>query len=161
MWLFRKKNKKERDLQDQWAHRIAGVIIQKQQLLSKVISGILGVVPVMRLKFFLIVFCMVGSAVSGYLLTAALNDRSTHNSSFPIDQLQRPAHAQMRKRVLLQQPTVRNDEIDRISNIKRYLDSLSRDHRGKKLYNSLLLAHPSLMDSIRQLEAIYLQQYKK
>lgn len=161
MWLHRKKTKGPSEQQDRRAHLIAGAIIQKQLQLSKMISEKLEEVPVKRLKLLLLTFCILGSGMSIYLFTGAGNSRSRKNNTISIDQVQRTTYPQSSKDGLLQQAAVRKSSLNHILNTKRYLDSLRRDINGKKLYDSLLLARPFLMDSMGQLETIYSPQHKK
>jgi hypothetical protein len=48
-----------------------------------------------------------------------------------------------------------------ISNFRKYIDSLNTSVYGKSIADSLLRLRPGLMDSIRQLEAIYNSQSLK
>jgi hypothetical protein len=43
---------------------------------------------------------------------------------------------------------------ERINRFRNYMDSLAKDQNGIKTYDSILLAHPGLMDSISTLEQL-------
>lgn len=46
------------------------------------------------------------------------------------------------------------DIIERISRFRHYMDSLSKDQNGIKTYDSILLAHPGLIDSLSKMEQL-------
>jgi len=46
----------------------------------------------------------------------------------------------------------------RLQLFKKYMDSLRIDKDGKRIYDSILLARPGMMDSVAVLEKMYLKQ---
>ena len=69
------------------------------------------------------------------------------------------------KYVLVQQPKpkirdslITYDEYARINRFKHYLEHLQADATGRKVYDSLLQVRPFLIDSIHQVDSIFLTQ---
>ena len=56
---------------------------------------------------------------------------------------------------------ITKEEYDKIQRFRKYMDSLPRSLSGKKLYESILINRPRLMDSIILIENIYQSQTKK
>lgn len=56
---------------------------------------------------------------------------------------------------------VAKEEYEKIQRFRQYMDSLERSPSGKKLYNSILINRPGLLDSIILIENIYQSQIKK
>lgn len=70
----------------------------------------------------------------------------------------RPAN--IRTPVLPEQPkapALTADDTMQLSRLHRYMDSLSRNHKGRKLYDSLMRARPGLIDSLHSLQ----QQFRQ
>jgi hypothetical protein len=55
---------------------------------------------------------------------------------------------------------VTDEDLKKIRSFNQYMDSLKLSTTGKRIYDSILLTRPGLMDSIRVLEQIYLFQQK-
>lgn len=163
MWLSNKKRKdiSANHMQDQAAQCIADMIIRKQYQFSCFLSQIIGSLPVGQLKLLIVVFCLVGSGLSFYLFTGAVFSSGKVNDALAIDQVQRPGYFGRTLDVLVQQAATRWKEYYHLQQFKSYLDSLQGDVQGKKLYDSILLTRPSLLDSIKLIENILLQQHKK
>lgn len=58
-------------------------------------------------------------------------------------------------------PTVGVPELGRVHRFKIYLDSLSLSASGRKRRDSLLTIRPHLLDTLRYLETLYNESYKK
>lgn len=56
---------------------------------------------------------------------------------------------------------ITKEEYKKIEHFRDYIDSLAVSPSGKKLYDSILISHPGLIDSIVLLENIYQSQIKK
>ena len=53
---------------------------------------------------------------------------------------------------------ISHNEYARIDQFRYYLEHLRNDAEGKRIYDSLMQARPYLLDSIRQIDSIYLNQ---
>lgn len=57
-------------------------------------------------------------------------------------------------------PMITKTDIDKIGLFKKGLDSLSSSPFGKRIYDSILLARPQLLDSLHLIESYYQSQLK-
>lgn len=153
----RSKEQKENRLQDKVAGRIAGAGIKLQtkfaDLMNKTFSGM----NTNKLKTLLIIFCLGCGGYSIYLVANAIFSSNILQPSFQIDQVDVPKHFDKAGDEIVQPENYVDEETYRkIQGFKQYMDSLRINK--SKLYDSLIIARPGLMDSVLMLEQIYHQQ---
>ena len=105
----------------------------------------------------LALFVLSVSAYSIYLVVSTINAKGA--TSFSVTPIRKPKHltetGEMNKAA-----EVSEAEYNRIKNFRMYMDSLARSPSGKKLYDSITMRRPGLMDSVQFIE-IYYQRLKQ
>lgn len=71
-----------------------------------------------------------------------------------------PRHGVLPQEPVLPEPTLPVKEVERIVRFEQYLDSLQQTTRGKKVYDSIALHRPGLLDSLRAIHELYPEQFK-
>ncbi len=140
--MFRRKKKvvSENVLQDKVAGKIAGGLILLQTKFSDRMNKL------KNLKGLLIGFCVLSAGLSIYFFVDAIVSKP--KARFSIDQVKVPKHFDKSGDEIMESE-MPDDIYQQIQDYKNYMDSLG------------LPIRPGLMDSIRILEEIYLQQHKK
>lgn len=137
----RKKNKepKENPLQDKVAGKIAGSMLRMQTLFAMKMNKI------KDLKLFLVLFCLVSGGLSIYFFVDALV--STPKQTFKVDPIRMPQHFDKTGNEVIDH-VLPADIYEQIQDYKKYMDSTGQ------------LIRQGMLDSMRILEEIYLQQQK-
>lgn len=114
-----------------------------------------------RIKMFLVLFTLFFSSVCVLLGVRSL---SKTPGSATMQKIRVPSH------VLLQDQyasgsnkgsaTLSVNEVNRIRQFRKYLDSLLITPNGKPVYDSLLRQRPGLLDSLQAIEKIFENQFK-
>jgi len=105
-------------------------------------------------KFGLMVFVGLSVLICISILIETFNG-SHHNSSLQI--------GHMRKQILQHDeivPSTPLSQYNRVVAFHKYMDSLSSSNTGRKLFDSINLVRPGLLDSVRILERLYHNQNK-
>lgn len=115
---------------------------------------------VKKLKVILVVFCLGCGGYSIYLMVNAIVSPDKKQPSFKVDQVDVPKHFDETGDEIIQPESyVDEGTYQQIQGFKEYLDSLKTNK--SKLYDSIMVARPGLMDSILALEEIYNSQKLK
>lgn len=105
-------------------------------------------------KFLLVLFFLLGSGYSLYLISESLISHGVE--SFSITPIKIPKHADKAgDKNTPASITISKAEYEKIHRFKLYMDSLAKNSSGKRLYDSLLLRRPGLMDSIMIIQEMY------
>lgn len=137
--MFRKKKLKENPLQDKVAGKIASGLIWLQTIIADRMNKL------KNLKAILIGFCVISSGLSIYFLVDAIIAKP--NQSLKIDPIRMPQHFDKSGDEVMES-AMPEDIYQQIQEYKKYMDSIGQPIR------------PGMMDSIKILEEIYLQQQK-
>lgn len=106
-----------------------------------------------RIRSLLLVFCVAFGSAS---LFSVVQSVSRPAGGLIIDQVSVPSHVlQPEGHRTPGAATVSSEERQHVQAFRDYLDSLRRDSRGQKTYDSIQLLRPGLLDSLRWLEALY------
>ncbi len=104
------------------------------------------------------VFCLCTGGFSFFLIARSLI--SNNQIRFNVIQF-KPPHLLKAGDELNKPPAIiTKEEFKKIEHFKKYTDSLAGSSAGKKLYDSILISRPGLIDSIILLENIYQSQIK-
>jgi len=108
-------------------------------------------------KLALLTFCFIGVAASIYAFAQNIfyKKKSTHLLLSPISITKHVFEKDNRTSNILPE-----NELNKIENFQKYIDSLSKSVSGQKVKDSILKFRPLLMDSINQLEKLYQLQEK-
>ena len=107
-----------------------------------------------RWTVLLVVFVLVSGTYSFYLAASSILHRP--NSALAIDRIQKPQHMGKTGDALSKDiALISEGEFKRIQSFKNYMDSLSETPTGKQRYDSIIAAHPGLLDSITEVEKLY------
>lgn len=136
----KKKEIKENVLQDKVAGKIASGLIMIQSKVSDRMNRI------KNLKGILIGFCVISAGLSIYFFVDAIVSKP--KAMFKIEQVKMPMHFDQSGDEIMESE-MPDDIYLQIQEYKNYMDSFG------------LPIRKGLMDSIRILEEIYLQQHKK
>lgn len=147
MMFWKRKNKevKETPLRDKVAGKIAGGLIKVQTKFSDQMNKLVSTMTIKKVKMWLAVFCIISGGLSVYFFVNALVTKP--KPAFKIDTVHVPEHFDKSGNEILENP-VPDEMYQNIQEYKKYMDSLGDPIR------------PSLLDSIKILEEIYLQQQK-
>ncbi len=164
LFLFRNKKKLKPSVENDSQNRIAKNIVDKFLRLQKCWAAFMQR-HTERLSakwkvIMLLFFCLSAGGLS--LLFIARSFMSNHAISFRVTQVKTPQHIGKSGDENTSVVTiVTKHEYERIQLFRKYMDSLAKSASGKKIYDSILLQRPGLMDSIVLIENIYLSQTKK
>ena len=154
----RKRNKepKESKLQDKVAGKIADAWVRVQTKLSERVNKLFSKMSVKKLKVMLVVFCLGCGGYSIYLMVNAIVSPDKQ-PSFKVDQVDVPKHFDETGDEIIQPESyVDEGTFQKIQGFKEYIDSLRTNK--SKLYDSIVIARPGLIDSILVLKEIYNSQ---
>ena len=144
-WKRKNKEVKETPLRDKVAGKIAGGLIKVQTKFSDQMNKLVSTMTIKKVKMWLAVFCIISGGLSVYFFVNALVTKP--KQAFKIDTVHVPEHFDKSGDEIMENP-VPDEMYQNIQEYKRYMDSLGEPIR------------PSLLDSIKILEEIYLQQQK-
>jgi len=162
--LFRNKKKQkpviENDKQDRIAKEIVVKCIRFQQRWAVFMQRHTEKLSRKWKVIMLFFFCLCAGGFSFLIITTSL--MSNQAISFHVIQVKSPLHIgksgdEKTKTTVI----VTREEYEKIQRFRKYMDSLARSSSGKKLYESILINRPRLMDSIILIENIYQSQTKK
>src|SRR5688500_1801354 len=156
----RSKDQKDNKLQDNVAGKIAGAGIKLQTKFAERMDKIFSGMNTNKLKTLLIIFCLGCGGFSIYLAANAIFSSDKKQPSFQVDQVDVPKHFDKAGDEIIPPESYVDEETYRqIQRFKQYLDSLQINK--SKLYDSIMIARPGLMDSVLMLEEIYNSQKLK
>lgn len=141
----RKKKAKENPLQDKVAGSIAGGLICLQTKFSNLMSKLFMNMKAKRIKMWLVMFCIISGGLSIYFFISALIAKP--KATIKIDKVKMPQHVDQ-SGVEIKVIPVPDEVFQDIQDYKKYMDSLGEPIR------------PGLLDSIKIIEEIYVQQQK-
>lgn len=134
------------DWKDKAAGKIAGTALKWQIRFSVAINKLLATLPANKLKTSVLIFCLCGCGFSFYLIANAIVSKPA--PSLRIDSVHTPKHFDKAGDEIMEN-SVDSSLYLQIQEYKRYMDSTKQTIR------------PSLLDSIKMLEEIYLSQQNK
>lgn len=144
--MFRRKKKfKESPVTDKVAGKIAGGIVSVQTSFSRRMNKVVGNMTIQKLKLFLVVFCLTSGGLSIYFIISSLT--STTATPMKIERVRMPANLNKAGDEIMEH-SISPEMYQDIQSYKNYMDSIGEPIR------------PTLLDSIKMLEQIYLQQQK-
>ena len=144
-WKRKKKESKETPIQDKVAGKIAGGLIKVQTKFSDGMNKLVSTMTTKKLKMWLLAFCFISGGLSVYFFVTAIVTKP--KPVFKIDNVHVPEHFDKSGDEIMEN-AVPDETYQHIQEYKRYMDSLGEPIRS------------SLLDSIKILEEIYLQQQK-
>lgn len=136
---------KDNPVTDKVAGKIAGGIVTIQTLFSKRMNKIVSTMTITNLKVWLISLCIISGGLSIYFIISSLT--STTATSIKIERVRMPAHMNKAGDEIMEH-SMTPDIYQQLQDYKHYMDSIGEPIR------------PTLLDSIKMLEQIYLQQQK-
>lgn len=135
---------------------LASYINAAQQALAKYLQAKAEQLTKRKQKILLLLFSLLfggGSiAIIFYSFTSINVPSHPPKITFPKYAL---AHA---SKPIVQDSLISHNEYARINQFRLYLERLQNDAEGKRIYDSLMQARPHLLDSIHQVDSIYLNQ---
>jgi hypothetical protein len=162
MWLFKKKNQVKDDdgvlpsVSDKVAGKIAGAGLKIQKAFGNKMNKLFENMNQLKLKRGLIVFTLLASSYSLYLVITAIT-KPTLPNNFKVEQIDVPKHFDKTGDEIIEQDAMVDEETyTNIQQFKKYMDSLK--FNSTKQYDSILISRPGLMDSVQMLEEIYHSQ---
>lgn len=162
--LFRKKKTKsavkENVAQERLANNIVSACIRLQQWWATFMQRYTERLSHNGKLIALSLFCLIAWSLNIYLIANSIMSRKA--SSFTVTPLiKSPYTDKSGDENTKTFEIVSKAEYEKIQRFRHYMDSLARCPSGKKLYDSILIYRPGLMDSILLLETIYQSQNKK
>lgn len=136
-WKRKDKRLKENPLQDKVAGKIAGSMLKVQTVFAMKMNKI------KDLKLFLVIFCLVSGGLSIYFFVNAIVSKP--KKAITIEPIRMPQHFDKTGDEVMEN-VMPSDIYEQIQDYKKYMDSIGQPIR------------PGMLDSMRILEEIYLQQ---
>jgi hypothetical protein len=133
--------------------RLASQIVKWQRRAAGRLNERMASLPLPKLKFWLLVFCLFACSYSAYLILRGMSARGGATPALHIDQTSLPKHWNQAGDLRTGDYGLDAGLPEQLRSFKNYIDSLARDDR--KAYDSMLLQRPGLMDTVRALEEIY------
>ncbi|MBS1735123.1 MAG: hypothetical protein JSS98_00780 [Bacteroidetes bacterium] len=160
MKLFRRKRNEEKKEagKDKLAKNIAGFIQKTQNGFARFMSKRTEKLSPSTMKFALIVFLLCGSGLSVFFIVTAFKKNGVLKV-INIDRLSVPRYYDKNSDNSMQPGFfITKKEHEEMQAFKNYLDSLRHNKKGIRVYDSIMLNRPGLMDSVNKLEQLYQQQ---
>lgn len=145
---------------DKLASRIMDGYSKTQKMFANKMNKAVGSMSNKRLKVTLILFCVLVGGYSGWLIVKSVAFPPKKETVWQMEQVKRPANIDKAgdeaatADVYVDEYTYRQIQL-----FKTYMDSLRGANR--RLYDSILVARPHLMDSVLALENFYQIQNQK
>ncbi len=161
---FRKKKirnaLKENPAQEKIANCIVSVCILFQKKWADLMQHYTERLPRNGKLIMFSLFCIIGGSLSLYLIASSMMHGSA--SSFTVTQFKAtPFAGKSGDENIKADIIVTKIEYKKIQHFRLYMDSLARSPSGKKVYDSILINRPGLMDSVLFIENIFQSQNKK
>jgi len=154
------KEQKESKLQDIVAGKIAGAGVKLQTKFADLMNKFFSGMNTSKLKTLLIIFCLGCGGYSIYLAANAIFSSDKKQPSLQVDHVEVPKHFDKTGDEIIRPESYVDEETYwQIQGFKQYMDSLQMNK--SKLYDSIMIARPGLMDSVLMLEEIYNSQKLK
>lgn len=160
--VVQKRREREQDasissMSDTVAGKIASAGIRVQTKISESLNKVFTNMSMKKLKRLLIVFCLGCGGYSIYLIVNAIFTSDKNQLSIKVDQLEVPKHFDRTgDEIITLENFVNEETYHQLMGFKQYMDSLKLNKN--KLYDSILIARPGLMDSVLMLEQMYNSQ---
>ena len=138
-WKRKDKTPKENPLRDKVAGKIAGSMLKVQTFFAMKMNKI------KDLKLFLVIFCLVSGGLSIYFFVNAIVSKP--KQTFKVEPIRMLQHFDKTGDEVMEN-VMPADIYQQIQDYKKYMDSIGQPIR------------PGMLDSMRILEEIYLQQQK-
>jgi hypothetical protein len=146
-------------VQDQIARNIVETCLRIQTRWAVWMQRKINPLPV-KIKFILLLlFIVLAGGYSLYCLTEGLSTKG--EPTFSISPFKQPRYGEPQKKAIPEAAFISREEYQRIHGFRLYIDSLARSPSGKRLFDSIITAHPGLLDSILFIEHIYNTQTQK
>ncbi len=158
--LFKKK-KREAGRVNAFYKKIGELTEKRQRKWADYMNKKFENVSPFRIKLSLILFSLFfGSAC----LLIGVRSLSRKTESTMVQKISMPSHILLKDQYpydsSMRRATLSVDEVDRIKQFRKYLDSLIAAPNGKPVYDSLMLQRPGLLDSLQTIEKIFDNQFK-
>ena len=144
-WKRKRKERKENPLQDKVAEKIAGFLTWLQIKFSTTMNKRVAGMNLKKLKVALLGFCLLSGGLSTYFFVDALV--SEPRKKFKMDKVRIPTHFDKSGDEVMNH-VMPDDIYQQLQDYQHYMDSIGVPIR------------PGLLDSMRIIEQIYLQQQK-
>jgi len=158
--LFSGKHKSngKRDRQDskqqQIAERILGRFKTIQYKASKFLQAKFETLATGSKRLTVVAFCIVGFSLSVYLMIKSFSKQDAKPIS--ITAIRVPKQAVVNgQQPLRPVAVITKEEFEKIRKFRLYLDSLVKGQQGKRLYDSIIIYRPGLIDSLTIVENMY------
>ncbi|MFT3981207.1 MAG: hypothetical protein QM687_12100 [Ferruginibacter sp.] len=161
--LFRKRKDmgNEQPLKEKAAKGIARFLLSIQSKFADVMNAGTKHIPLKKMKMLLVAFCLFSGGFSIYLVANAILKPDEKQPAFKVDQMNVPKYYDRNGDEYLQlDQYVGKETFQRIESFEQYMDSLRLSEPGRKIHDSILIARPGLLDSIKMLKEIYHSQLK-
>lgn len=132
-----------------------GLQLKVAEILNRKTEGL----PYKTKLIVLIVFFLAGSSICVYTILESVLAGKIH--SFTVTSLNKPAYIIPEKEDFGDRAFISEKEYQKLKDINNYMNSLKEDKKGKRLYDSILLKNPSLLDNITMIEKLYQTQTNK
>jgi hypothetical protein len=145
---------------DRLAKGIAGFIMKMQNGFAKFMGKRTEKLSSSTMKYMLAAFLLCGCGLSVYFIVTAFKKNGL-SKAVKIDRLSVPRYYDKNGDESMQPGFfITKKEHEEMQAFKNYMDSLSFHHnkKGIRIYDSIMLNRPGLMDSVNQLEQMYQQQ---
>jgi hypothetical protein len=148
-------------LNDKAAKGIASFLLKMQNGFARFMSKRTKNISAFRMKAGLIVFFLTGSSLSIYFIVVAFVKKDQQTKMIKIDRLSVPKYYNENGEEPVEPDLlVTKQEHEEMQAFHHYMDSLQHSEGGKRVYDSIILIRPGLMDSVNMLEEIYQSQLK-
>ena len=119
------------------------------------LNGVVARLPLKKIKFGLLFFCLLAGGWSGYLIVGGIAGKKKATALY-INHVSVPKHYDKAGEAGIGENGLDVQTTAHLRAIKTFMDSLAQ--HDQIAYDSLLRIRPGLMDTVRFLEEIYLTQ---
>lgn len=161
MRLFKKRQKKENNGdhgKDKLAIVIVGFIVKMQTAFARFMNTRTRNMSASSLKMSLVIFLLTGSGLSIYFVASAFLEKNK-SKVVKIDRIHVPQYYDRTGDESIQPDFfISKQEHEEMQAFQKYMDSLHSSKDGIRIYDSVMLNRPGLLDSLNRLEQMYQQQ---
>lgn len=149
MWKFFRRKTGRTSLVHAVFERYSGRVESIQRRIADSLNAKVSSWSAFRVKVVLIVFILCYVTVTAFVLLSAGSSSDSHLRIQPIYQP---------RNVIIPDHNVSSESpvymTSRLRQFRLYLDSLKKDEVGRRIYDSILMKRPGLIDSLTQLETL-------
>jgi hypothetical protein len=154
---FSKKGSSAKKARENIAGKVNSGIAKVQETFATFMDKKVNSLSLIKKKSLFYSFCFISFTCCFYLVLSPFFEKKKTKFERP-QAIKFANHFDKPDKSITKENWISKQQYDHIHALKLYMDSLGRDVKGKVIYDSILIKHPKLMDSIKLFEEFYYLQ---